>query len=308
VVLRYTESIPIFDQLFVYTNIMQHSRPATSAPQSVERIFSVLDCLSVRAAGETLSGLAKEVSAPKTSLLGLLAGMLERGVLLRDESNRYSLGPRMQELASRIVARRGLAEIAHPVLVNLARETGETALLGTLEPQGDRASYIDKVESANPIRYTVPLGTRRVLYASAIGKLLLAHQPAERIDAYLTNFRLEPLGHRTITRPEALRAELQRTREAGLSRTEDEAVEGAAAFAAPVFDGLGRVVAGVVVAGPTGRMRAQSTAIELAIREAASTLSRALGMPVDSSRQLLPAPTNRGDRHATEEVRGLSDR
>ena len=69
---------------------------------------------------------------------------------------------------------RELAALARPILVGLVEATGETAVLGALAPDADLAIYLDKVESANSIRYAVTVGERE-LYCTAMGKALLAH-------------------------------------------------------------------------------------------------------------------------------------
>ncbi len=69
-----------------------------AAPQSVDRIFAILDHLAAHPEGESLAGLARTTGAPKTSLVGLLAGMVESEHLARDDRGTYRLGPRLVSL------------------------------------------------------------------------------------------------------------------------------------------------------------------------------------------------------------------
>lgn len=247
------------------------------APQSVERIFSILDHLAVERSGDTLAGLARRAAAPKTSLVGLLAGMLAGGYVARDLHGRYTLGPRMLALAIQVNAKTDLAALARPLLAELVERTGETALIGALAPEGNVAMYIDKVESPNPVRYTVGLGERRELYASAMGKLLLAWMEPGARDAYLRSEKLRAFTPNTITSIRELRADMGRIRAEGIARTHSERVLGASALAAPVFGGRGAFQVGLGLAGPTDRMRVQRVKCERALREAAARLTMLLG-------------------------------
>lgn len=246
---------------------------AAPAPQSVDRIFAMLEHLARERSGASLAALARHTKAPKTSLVGLLAGMVEGGWLARDGQGRYTLGPHMLSLAMQVTARTDLTVLARPLLEALSRETGETALLGALAPDADISMYIDKVESTNPVRYTVSLGERRELYSSAVGKLLLAYLPPARREAYLRHVKFERFTPNTISSVSALRREIAAISKAGLSCTESERVAGASAIAAPVLDREGRLVVGVCLAGPSDRIRTHRRELEKRVRATAQALA-----------------------------------
>ena len=249
----------------------------TSFPQSVDRIFSILQFLAGHSAGDSLSAIARAAQAPKSSVVSLLAGMVSAGYLTRDDAGRYQVGPVMVSLAMRIVSGTSLPALVRPVLERLALATGETALAGALAPDGDLATYIEKVESTNPVRYTVPLGEQRELYSSAIGKLLLAYMDAEQQTKYLKRRALIAFTPATITSVRALRVELASIRNAGISETRDERVIGASALAAPVFDADGMLVAGLVIAGPSDRMAANRVHNISIVKKEARQLSQFIG-------------------------------
>ncbi|MDP6346596.1 MAG: IclR family transcriptional regulator [Alphaproteobacteria bacterium] len=253
------------------------STPARGGPQSVGRILAILESLADADDGATLSELAAGTGAPKTSLVGLLAGLTAEDCLVRDEAGRYALGPRFLSLAMRATAGRELLTLARPILIDLVAATGESAVLGALAPDADLATYLDKVESDEPIRYAVTVGERRALYCTALGKLLLAHFPAERLDGYLKATPRKRFTATTITRIAELRAELARIRREGLSRTADERVDGASGLAAPIFAGDGTVIAGLLIAGPSERMRANAKDNERHLKKAAAACCRLVG-------------------------------
>jgi len=251
--------------------------PARAGPQSVGRIAAILDAVAGQRRGATLSELAVIAGAPKTSLIGLLAGLTAEGCVVRDADGRYGPGPRLHALALKALAGRELVALARPVLQALVEATGETGVLAALAPDADRVVYLDRVESARPIRYAVTAGERRELHCTASGKVLLAHFDTDRLARYLKSERRERFTPTTVVEADALRDQLAEVRRAGLARTDGERVAGASAVAAPVFGRDGTVVATVLVAGPSDRMRAHARRNERLVRAAADECTRLAG-------------------------------
>jgi DNA-binding IclR family transcriptional regulator len=167
--------------------------------------------------------------------------------------------------------------LARPILLRLVEATGETAVIGTLAPDSDLAIYLDKVESSNPIRYAVTVGERRDLYCTAMGKALLAYFEPARLNKYLKFNHRKQFTATTITGRADLLAELSRIRREGIARTNGERVRGASGLAVPVFGGNGAVVAALLIAGPSERMRANAKNNERLLKHAAAECSRLAG-------------------------------
>lgn len=256
---------------YPYTLVMPIS--TVTPPMAVQRTFSVLEFLALDSSrSATLSELAQGIDAPKSSLVSLLAGMCNAGYVSKDARGLYRLGARMFSLGLRILSSLDLATIARPVLERLTEETGESALLGAIGPAGDQAIYIDKVESQSPLRYTISLGAQRELYCSAAGKLLLAHLSKRKQAAYLDSHELTAFTTSTITSRVELCRELEQIRRQGYALTAGERVAGADAIAAPVWHGSD-VLAAVVLAGPSVRMRASQSMLIERVAAAAKRLS-----------------------------------
>ncbi|MCR9213200.1 MAG: IclR family transcriptional regulator [Proteobacteria bacterium] len=254
-----------------------NSTASRSAPQSVGRIFSILNLLAEGQAGATLSELAIGVGAPKTSLVGLLAGLTEDGIVKREGTGRYILGPAFISLAMRTVAGRELVTLARPFLSELVELTGETAVIGTLATDPNWLVYLDKVESTNPIRYAVEVGEQRELYCTALGKVLLAYFDSGKLKSYLKSTKRIQFTGSTLTEKSQLSSEVALIKDQGLSRTRDERISGASGLAAPVFSGDGEVIAGLLIAGPSDRMNKNAKNNEKHLRKVAVALTRVLG-------------------------------
>ena len=242
-------------------------------PQSVGRVFLILEYLIANHDGATLSELATFTGAPKTSLVGLLEGMVFEGCIRRDASLRYFTGSRIYKLANRIIVSHQLAEVARPFLIELSGNTGETAVLGIVASDAEVVIYVDKVDSSSPIRYAVEVGIRRELYCTALGKVLLSGLKPERLEEYLTKTNLEKFTSNTITSKLQLKAELNRIRKIGIAHSYGERVEDSNGMATPIFSSQGELVAGLLIAGPSHRMKKNQKSNEKHLRNASTGVS-----------------------------------
>ena len=252
-------------------------------PRSADRLIDLLDLMSQDRSGHTLSQLSAALETPKASLFALLGTLTRREMLVRDETGRYQLGPAAMRIAMNIAASRSFTEITHPLLVKLARKVGETVLIGCYEPQAQKAVYVDKAESDSAVRYTVPLGMTRDLHCSSVGKVILAFHP-DAAQKALKQSRLKRHTDATVTDRKALLAELEQVRANRLAETVDEATFGASGLSTPIFSRDGVFVAGLVVAGPTQRVRPVAERIARDLHIAAQALT--LALPETTSHQI----------------------
>jgi DNA-binding IclR family transcriptional regulator len=187
------------------------------------------------------------------------------------------LGPRALELAVRSRGGRDLVEIARPALDALMRRTGESAFLTALADDAAAVVFIDVIESDELIRYTVNVGQRSPLHATANGKALLAFLPAEQRETILRGLTLKRYTDRTLTSLSALRASLDEIRAAGVCVSVDEIVRGATGVAAPVYGRDGRIAGGCAVGGPTDRMKPKLRQLAADVKATARSISASLG-------------------------------
>lgn len=274
---------------------------ASSGPQSVLRVLTVLELLASDSGGISLAELSRTLGYPKSSLFGLMRALVATGYVERSPDSLFQLGNLAIELG-RLLVSRDLPDLAQPHLDALVSRTGETALLGQLSSDSRRSVYIAKSESSNPVRYSVPLRERRELYASALGKVLLAHLGEREFRAYLAAEPLRAFTPHTITTPERLAKELAEVRQRGLAHTADERVEGTSAVAAPIFGVGGRLEAAIVLAGPTSRFVKQRDEHGERVKETATALSRLMGFRDEDNNYVPPAKTRNGGLNATQNV------
>lgn len=245
--------------------------------RATDRVIDILELAAASPDGLPLKDFSLRVETPKSSLLPLLRTLSARGYLAQGRGGAYRLGPRALELAVRAPGRRDLVDAGRPALEALMRRTGESAFLTTLATDAPAVVFIDVVETDQLIRYTVHVGQRSPLHATANGKAILAFLPAEERDAILRHLTLKRYTDRTITTLPALRAELDEIHAAGVSTSIDEIVKGAGGIAAPVYDHDGRVAGACAVGGPTDRMKPRMRQLAADVKATACAISQLLG-------------------------------
>jgi IclR family acetate operon transcriptional repressor len=112
---------------------------------------------------------------------------------------------------------------------------------------------IERLDSAHRLRAFLPLGTRLPLHAASNGKAYLASLDDPALDAFLTG-DLAAVTERTITDPNALRAEIAEIRRTGYAVTDEELNEGIAAVAVAVRTPASQTACCFSASGPTSRL------------------------------------------------------
>jgi DNA-binding IclR family transcriptional regulator len=249
----------------------------SSGVRTVDRVAAILGCFSEEDPYLSLSEISERLDLAKSTTHRLLKSMLANGFLTREpDSREYSLGYQFMYWASIVSRVFDLRDLARPVLEELNQVTGETAILTVLEDLW--VVCVEKVESRKAVRLAMPIGQRRWPHAGASAKVLMAYMSSEDIEATITGMGLPRLMDKTITAPEALKAELRQVRERGFATSFEETDTGTMGVAAPVMDGGGQVVAGIGIACPISRCgRAEVPDLARLVSDAARKLSGQLG-------------------------------
>lgn len=249
-----------------------------TGPRSLHRTLRILQHIALGEGDFSLARLSAELDIPKSSLLGLLRPLVCLAYIVHNNGS-YVLGPAAYRLGLSITPSVSIGRIAAPFMKALVDICEETVLIGTLDRDMGRVIYVEKLESARSIRYTVPLGTSRPLYCSAAGRVLLAFSDQEYVDEYLRTEPLVALTPQTITNPAELRRELTRVRESGVAVSSGEVSSDVAGFAAPIFDHQSKMVGALAVAAPVDRTRGSQHDFRQHVIEAAGNISFGLGYP-----------------------------
>lgn len=216
--------------------------------QTISRAFAVLHLFRDRGGDLGVGVVARELGLNLSTTHRIVRALVAEGYLAQNvESERYYLGTAALLMGQAAHRNFGL-DVVYPVLRQLAESTGESVNLGVLA--GDVAVVVERVESAKPLRFTQPPGTRVPLYASAMGKALLAFNEETRRRALGGRRQLERITSNTHTSAKSLRSELDLIRARGWSSDNEELHVGVRCVGAPVRDATDLVRAAIAVQAP----------------------------------------------------------
>lgn len=221
-------------------------------PRSLTRLLGLFDALAKLTDGMTLAELHVVLDTPKSSLLNLLRPLVAESYLVHD-GVRYRLGPAIFRMSANVMAAWNFSKLLRPFMAEVSEGCDETVYVGVLDTQEKVITYVDVIESVQPVRYSVSIGQRRPLYCTAAGRVLLAYAPAAFVEEYLRTVPLEKRTPDTVHTKKALRDELVRIRETGFSVSKGEWVTEAAGIAVPVRAPDGQVIAAMAIGAPVER-------------------------------------------------------
>ena len=247
-----------------------------SGPKSPLRVMQIVELLAASNSGLSLAAMTEALQIPKTSLLNHLRVMVVAGYVSSRDA-RYTLGPASMRLGAIIAADAGVLAAWRPVALDLVAQSGETAMLATLDDRSAEALYIDVVNSDQDIRYSPRVGSRWPLYCTGMGRALLAFQEPVFVDRYLASARTVERTELTVTGVARLRRIIAGVRSAGVVVTEGEHTVGAGAVAAPIIERDGRVRCAIGIGVPIARLGPRREALAGLVADAARRVSWTLG-------------------------------
>lgn len=234
------------------------------------RILAILGAFDSQHRALRLTELAARADISLPTAHRLVGELTAGGLLSRTPQGTYVIGRRLWDLGLLTPVQAGLRETASPFLHDIYGATLATVHLAVRD--GTQVLYIDRLSGSASVPIVSTVGSRLPMHATGVGKVLLAHAPADIQRTVLADlYRVTPY---TITQPGRLRAELSRVVQYGFAQTSEEMSLGACSVAVPVRDGKENVAAalGVVVAR-LGRERPRLVA---ALEVAANGIQRTL--------------------------------
>lgn len=225
--------------------------PKEELHRATQRVIEMLEKLTLGPAqGLTLTELASQLDAPKSSLLPIVHTLYKLSMLsLNTDTGRYSIGYKAYEIGNSYISRGGLTSDLQAMMSVIVDECGETCYFAQLA-DGD-VFYLYKVDSTEPVRSVVSPGQRLPAYATGIGKALLSGKTKEEVMGLYPQ-GLKPLTPHTITEIDRLCYQLDEIHRNGLAFECEESTQYIRCVAVPIRR-QGTVIAAMSVAIPTFR-------------------------------------------------------
>jgi len=244
--------------------------------RAVERAVGLLGVLADSATPLSLTVIAARAGLSVPTTFRLLRTLQAQRLVAVDEHGRYLLGARVLELGHAYLRQLDLVAVARPYLMAARDRVNETAVLAVRS--GDAWIALASVEASQPIRRVMQPGETTPLYASGTGKLLLAAESDEELEAYIARTELAPYSGTTVVDADVLRSQIREIRARGYACSVNERGAGGVGVSAPVRAHDGRVVATLLIAAPASRFTDEvRVACIDAARDGADGISRALG-------------------------------
>ncbi len=219
--------------------------------QSLERGLSVLLSFGPENSRMTLSEVAVCTGLTRATARRFLL-TLERLGYVGSDARQFWLCPQVLELGFRYLSGLPWWKIAQSATEDASRELQESCNASVLD--GSEIVYVTRVMVNRIIAANLSVGSRLPAYATAMGRMLLADLPDDRLAELMTGDKLKKLTKFTVTDPKKLRRILEKVQAQGYSIVDQELEKGLLAMAVPIVDRSGRTLAALGTSVPTNRV------------------------------------------------------
>lgn len=250
------------------------NRPPKARLSSVANSIRLLSSFSGEENELGITVLASRLKLAKSTVHRLAATLTAARFLEQNsDTGKYRLGLALFELGALVRRRMDVADAARQKLRELLETTGETVQLGIIDHQS--VLYIYEMEPRRAIRMAAAVGARAPLHCTAVGKVLLASQPAEYVGQVI-DLGLKPYTPKTIVERDELLQTLAEVAQRDYATDDEESETGLRAIASPVRNHTGAVIAAVGLAAPVQRMnkKVMQTCVPSVIATASAVSAR----------------------------------
>lgn len=239
---------------------------------SLKRTLSMLEAVIADGGSNGLSYLARRIGMPIATAHRQVTTLVSESYLTPAGGGRHVAGARLLGLLHRLDEKQIVANVAAPVLHQLAAQVRSVVQLGTFE--NDMVTYRIKTGRGASDLFT-RVDMQLEAYCSGMGKVLLAHLPKQEREAYLAGGPFVSLTERTIVDPEQLRAALDTVFELGYAIDDEEIVLGLRCMAVPLRNRNGAVIAAISVSqANSAKTRTSDVELLEMLRACASRIER----------------------------------
>ncbi len=221
---------------------------------SLARGLEVIRAFSREAPEMTLSQVAARTGLTRAAARRFLITLERLGYVCAD-GKRFRLAPRILDLGFAYLSSVDIWNAAMPQMEAVSAATGESCSACVIE--GCEIVYVARVPTRRVMSVSLNLGARLPALATSLGRVLLAHLPAEKARERVFSCAHRAYTAHTVTDREVLWEMLQTVRAQGWALVDQELEEGLRSIAVPLRGKSGKVVAAMNVGGHTSRVSVQ---------------------------------------------------
>lgn len=219
----------------------------------LDRAFAILDFVAAQKKPVTAAEIAQELGLPLPTAHRLIGNLEARQMVQRAPgTKRYGVGNRLVMLAGRTISSTFRTARRHAVLQGVSAEIGEQCEIGIV--RHNRVVYVDSVHVAPSQGLQFDPGIDAPLHCTSTGKIYLSRLPRKAREKLARSLPLEAHTPNTMTDPDQFLQALEKVRERGWARTNEEYVQGVVGCAVPISARDGTLIACLGVSVPTARV------------------------------------------------------
>jgi len=240
-----------------------------SKSSMAEKVLLILEVIANSEFPLTLENISSSIGLAKPTAFRLLNTLVAQGFVERDPNGRrFQPSAKFRLMGINLLSGDSIRSQRVAVMKRLVDTIGETCNFNILD--GNEVLYLDRIETAAPIRLHIDSGMRVPLHCTASGKLFLSYMNETQIKRIVG---LEPFDYytpKTMTSYGNLIPAIKKISGQGYSIDECEYLEGSICVAVPVRDQNNKVYAALVAHGPTPRFTLKLAEQSVAILQAAA--------------------------------------
>ena len=195
------------------------------------KVLAVLATFDLDRRSQTLTQIANRAHLPLSTTHRLVSELAEWGALERDDQGAWHVGLRLWEIGAICPRGQILRNVALPYMQDLYESTHENVQLAVRE--GTELVFVERIAGHRSVDLLTSVGARFPLITTGMGRVLLAHAPADIQDSVLDQPQLAPTPF-TITDPDELRALLASIRREQVVVSDRQLSTTTLAVAAPI--------------------------------------------------------------------------
>lgn len=247
---------------------------------SVERAIDILEFIADCGRSVSVMEISKEFGVNRTSIYSILKILINKGYVRKIEDGKYALTGRMFEYGQKfrnsfpvVHIARGIANELHteyPCTLNIAMYfSGHHGIL---------MNSIN-ISSSDSYRFDRSMGSGQSipLYATSLGKLLLAYMPPIDSMEILQQMSFQPYTPYTVKDAETLKKQMDFAVINGYAIEENEFFNNTFCVAAPIFDNTNSVIAACSFSCNILNSNIKKSQIIMDVKSVAQNISVGLG-------------------------------
>lgn len=245
--------------------------------EAIDRTFKILELFLGEKDELSISELSKLSGLSLSVTHRFVTALNEKGYLIRKEKKgKYSLGLKFLDFYYCIQRKIKVVNIATPYLIELNKKTDEAVTLGNLD--NGQLLVIERIQTKHELRISGGIGVRGPLHSTSIGKLFLAQMTESEREKIFKETTIKKYTKNTKTNLSEMEAELMSFEKEGYVFDREENALGIWSVAAPIYNAMGKIEAGISIIAPTVRItkKKEKEYVELII-SCATRISREMG-------------------------------